>query len=70
MSNLLQRLVKIVTRRPVIGGGRPGRARALAARGLGPADIARQTGLSRDAVVMLLIAESVDRGRRNLPRSA
>ena len=70
MSSLLQRLVGIVAQRPVIRGGRPGRARALAARGLGPADIARQTGLSRDAVVMLLLAESVHQDRRNLPRSA
>ncbi len=70
MSSLLQRLVGMVSHRPVVRGGRPNRARALAARGLGPVDIARRTGLSRDAVAMLLLAEAVQHDRRNLPRSA
>ncbi len=52
--------------------GRGGRVRvaSLAARGATRAEIARRTGLSQDAVGMLLCVRPARRGRRNLPAPA
>ena len=50
-------------------GGRV-RVASLAARGVTRAEIARRTGLSQDAVGMLLCVRSARRGRRNLPAPA
>ena len=49
---------------------RPGRALALAAKGVDRAEIARQTGLSHDAVAMLLHGAPGQHGRRNVPAAA
>jgi hypothetical protein len=46
------------------------RVRDLARRGVAPAEIARRTRLSRDAVALALSVESAAAVRRNLPSSA
>lgn len=50
--------------------GRGVRVSSLAARGATRAEIARRTGLSQDAVGMLLCVRGGQRGRRNLPAAA
>ena len=60
----------LIHRRRRRSQARPARALALAAKGLEPAEIARQTRLSHDAVAMLLIRFSAQNGRRDLPRAA
>ena len=50
--------------------GRRVRVASLARRGASRAEIARRTGLSQDAVGMLLCVRAVPRGRRNLPAAA
>lgn len=60
-------LLRRYTRR---GGVRSQRARTLATRGMDRAEIARQTGLSRDALAMLLAAETTRGGRRKVPGTA
>lgn len=53
------------------GIGRSDLARSLAAQGVASAEIARRTGLSRDAVAMLLPdGPAAVAGRRNLPAPA
>lgn len=47
--------------------GRRVRIASLAARGASRAEIARRTGLSQDAVGLLLSVRESHRGRRNLP---
>lgn len=51
-------------------GARSVRVASLAARGVSRAEIARRTGLSQDAVGMLLQVRPARRGRPNLPAPA
>ncbi len=57
-------LVALYLSRAPRGGGRPARARSLAARGAAPAEIARRTGLSQDAVALLLRGPAAHRRAR------
>jgi hypothetical protein len=49
---------------------RPAAARTMAAKGAAPADIARRTGLSRDAVAMLLASAEPSTTRKGRPDAA
>ena len=49
---------------------RPAAARTMAAKGAAPADIARRTGLSRDAVAMLLASVEAPTTRKGRPDAA
>lgn len=52
------------------GGSAPRQVRALARQGLSTPEIARRTGLSRDAVALAMQVENAAPGRRNLPSAA
>ena len=64
---LLYRLGAALLRRV---GRRRVRVESLVAQGVSRAEIARRTGLSQDAVTMLLRTRGARRGRRNLPAPA
>jgi len=49
---------------------RPAAARTMAAKGAAPAEIARRTGLSRDAVAMLLASVETTTTRKGRPDAA
>jgi hypothetical protein len=49
---------------------RPATARTMAAKGAAPTDIARRTGLSRDAVAMLLASVETPTTRKGRPAAA
>lgn len=51
-------------------GNRSNAALTLAARGASPLEIAQRTGLSRDAVEMLLRTRAAQGSRRNVPDAA
>jgi hypothetical protein len=51
-------------REPVTASG----VRVMATNGVAPADIARRTGLSHDAVATILRASALSRGDRTMPR--
>jgi len=55
---------KVPLREPVTTSG----VRVMATNGVAPADIARRTGLSHDAVATILRASAVSRGDRTVPR--
>ena len=52
------------------GNARPAAARTMAAKGTAPAEIARRTGLSRDAVAMLLASVETATTRKGRPDAA
>ena len=55
---------RIPAREPVTASG----VRVMATNGVAPADIARRTGLSHDAVATILRASALSRGDRTVPR--
>jgi len=55
---------KVPLREPATASG----VRVMATNGLAPADIARRTGLSHDAVATILRASALSRGDRTVPR--
>jgi hypothetical protein len=55
---------KVPLREPVTASG----VRVMATDGVAPADIARRTGLSHDAVATILRASALSRGDRTVPR--
>ncbi|MFN8582723.1 MAG: hypothetical protein U0163_17315 [Gemmatimonadaceae bacterium] len=73
MAAALLALLLIAT--PARGGSpaplrRPAQARSLAAHGTTPDEIARRTGLSRDAVALVLGAASPGAARKGRPAAA
>jgi hypothetical protein len=55
---------KVPLREPVTASG----VRVMATDGVAPADIARRTGLSHDAVATILRASALSRGDRTVPK--
>lgn len=71
-AGIVAALVVVLLGRALIGWirGRRVRVASLVRQGASRAEIARRTGLSQDAVGMLLRVRGSHRGRRNLPPAA